>query len=158
MQLHLSEDGESPRTHVPAELLAADPQAHLYLCGPQAFMERFAQLASAGGWAPARIHREDFGALDLGQDGDAPFEVALASSGQVVPVAADTTIAQALLAAGVEVALSCEQGMCGACLTGVVDGVPDHRDSVLSDGERAANRQLALCCSRSRTPRLTLDL
>ena len=54
--------------------------------------------------------------------------------------------------------LSCEQGMCDACLTGVLDGEPDHRDTVQSDAEKAANTQIALCCPRARSAALTLDL
>lgn len=157
VELHASEAGQSPRTHVPEELLQAS-HGHLYLCGPVAFMDRYAALAAAAGWPAAQVHREHFGALDSALPGDGAFEVELASSGQVVTVPADASIASVLLAAGIPVDLSCEQGMCGACLTGVLAGEPDHRDCVLSDGERAANDQITVCCSRSRSPRLVLDL
>jgi vanillate O-demethylase ferredoxin subunit len=59
---------------------------------------------------------------------------------------------------GVDVELSCEQGICGACLIPVLAGTPDHRDEVLSEAERAANDQMTICCSRARTAELTLDL
>lgn len=156
--VHASEDGESPRSHIPLEIRAATSRDHLYLCGPAAFMNRFSALANGFGWVPGQIHQEHFGATNSGRDSDAAFEVELASSGRVVRVDAGTTIAQALRDAGETVAVSCEQGMCGACLTGLVAGEPEHRDSVLSADARAANRQIALCCSRSRGPRLTLDL
>ncbi|MCC5098951.1 PDR/VanB family oxidoreductase [Xanthomonas campestris] len=160
VQVHLSDDGESPRVHIPTELRQAHTRDQLYLCGPAAFMDHFSALALAQGWAPAQLHREHFAAVApaVPHAADDAFEVELAASGRVVQVAVDCSIANALMAAGVEVPLSCEQGMCGACLTGVLDGVPDHRDSVLSDSEHAQNTQITLCCSRSRTPRLVLDL
>jgi ferredoxin-NADP reductase len=156
--LHFSADGESPRTHVPRELRAATSRDQLYLCGPTAFMQRYAVLADSFGWLPGNVHREHFGALDLGRADDAGFEVELASDGRRVVVAPGQSIAGALRQAGVPVALSCEQGMCGACLTGVLAGEPDHRDSVLDAAARGAGDRIALCCSRSRSPRLVLDL
>lgn len=146
--------------HIPTELRKAHARDQLYLCGPAAFMDHFSALALAQGWAPAQLHREHFAAVApaVPHAADDAFEVELAASGRVVQVAAECSIASALMAAGVEVPLSCEQGMCGACLTGVLDGVPDHRDSVLSDSEHAQNTQITLCCSRSRTPRLVLEL
>ncbi len=156
--VHLSDAGESPREHVPIELRAATSRDQLYLCGPTPFMDRFGALAGEFGWSDGQIHREHFGALDSGRADDGTFEVQIASTGQRITVPAGRTIASALVAAGIEVGLSCEQGMCGACLTGVLDGEPDHRDSVLNDAERAANSRIAVCCSRSRSARLTLDL
>lgn len=156
--LHASAEGESPRSHVPVEIRAATSRDQLYLCGPAPFMDRFAALAAGFGWTPAQVHREHFGALARPAGEDRAFEVELAASGRVVTVPAQASIAQALQRAGVEVPLSCEQGICGACLTGVLAGEPEHRDSVLGAAERAAGRQVALCCSRSRSPRLVLDL
>jgi vanillate O-demethylase ferredoxin subunit len=54
--------------------------------------------------------------------------------------------------------MSCEQGVCGTCLTGVKSGVPDHRDQYLTPEERAANNQFLPCCSRASSARLVLDL
>ncbi|PPT17227.1 xanthine hydroxylase reductase [Xanthomonas arboricola] len=160
VQVHLSDGGESPRVHVPEELGQARARDQLYLCGPAAFMDHFSLLARAHGWTTEQLHREHFAAAEPGiaHAADSAFEVELAASGRVVQVPADCSIASALLDAGIEVPLSCEQGMCGACLTGVLAGTPDHRDSVLSDSEHAQNRQITLCCSRSRSPRLVLDL
>ena len=98
-----------------------------------------------------------------GRDGsartdDGSFQVKLASSGKIVVVPKDQTVVQALAAAGVEVQTSCEQGVCGTCLTRVLEGEPDHRDSLLSEEERAANDYMMICVSRSRSPRLVLDL
>jgi vanillate O-demethylase ferredoxin subunit len=67
-------------------------------------------------------------------------------------------VVQARAEVGVEVPVPCEQGVCGTCLTRVIEGVPDHRDMYLTPEEQAANDQFTPCCSRARTPRLVLDL
>ncbi|MCC4585714.1 PDR/VanB family oxidoreductase [Xanthomonas sp. NCPPB 1067] len=160
VHMHLSEGGQSPRVHLPDALVQARARDQLYLCGPAAFMDHFTAVARAQGWAESQVHREHFAATapELPDAADRAFEVELAASGRVVQVPAGCSIAGALLDAGIDVPLSCEQGMCGACLTGVIAGLPDHRDSVLSAAEHAANAQITLCCSRSRSPRLVLDL
>ena len=156
VQVHADAEGESPLTHVPGEL--AQPRGHLYLCGPGGFMDHFAALAGRAGWPAQNIHSERFDPVELVRADDAPFEVELASSGEVVEVPAGQSIAQALGEAGIPVEVSCEQGMCGACVTGVLAGVPDHRDCVLGAAEHAANDRMTLCCSRSRSPRQVLAL
>ena len=109
------------------------------------------------------LHQEHFAAPDspetaLGATGDAAFEIELATTGQVLRVPPGESALQVLDAAGFEIPRSCEQGICGTCLTRVIAGTPDHRDHVLTDEERAAGDQIALCCSRARSPRLVLDL
>jgi vanillate O-demethylase ferredoxin subunit len=84
--------------------------------------------------------------------------VELARSGRVITVPATRSVAEALLDAGIEIALSCEQGICGTCLTRVLSGLPDHRDSYLTPQEQAANDQFTPCCSRAHSARLVLDL
>jgi vanillate O-demethylase ferredoxin subunit len=92
----------------------------------------------------------------VGSDG--VFTLVLAKSGQQLQVAADQTALQVLEAAGIDVPMSCGQGICGTCLTRVVGGVPDHRDMYLSGEEQDANDQFTPCCSRSKTAVLMLDL
>ena len=104
------------------------------------------------------MHYEFFAAEVVKSDSDDSFEVKLASSGKVVRVAKDVTVTQALAEAGIEVPTSCEQGVCGTCLTRVLEGQPDHRDMYLSPEEQAANDQFLPCCSRSKSARLVLDL
>lgn len=154
---HLSVRGESLRDtgHLPEGYRPGD---HLYLCGPTGFIDRALDLAAVDGWPEDAVHVERFAPSAPPATTGASFEVRLASSGATFPVADGETIADVLLDNGVDIELSCEAGMCGACLTGVVDGVPDHRDEVQSPSEHAANTQLTLCCSRSLTPTLTLDL
>lgn len=157
VHLHYSDQGRSPRQHLPDGLATPATDTRLYLCGPEAFMHHMTDRALTLGWSPTQIHQEAFAPVASPHVGET-FEVQVHSTGQVVAVPAEQSIAQALMAAGVEVAVSCEQGFCGACLTPVLQGTPCHRDSVLSDGERALNDQMALCCSRSRSGRLVLGL
>jgi vanillate O-demethylase ferredoxin subunit len=135
--------------------------AHLYVCGPTGFMDAMLGAARAVGWPDAALHREYFGAAPVvvGEAGEADsFEVQIASTGRVIRVAADCTVVAALAAAGVEVPTSCEQGVCGACLTRVIEGTPDHRDFYLTPDEQARGDQFTPCCSRAKSPRLVLDL
>ncbi len=131
---------------------------HLYVCGPKGFMDAVLGAARAAGWPESQLHVEFFSAEIAKSDADGAFEVKLASSGRVIPVAKEQTVVEALAAAGVEVATSCEQGVCGTCLTRVLAGEPDHKDLYLTPEEQAANDQFTPCCSRSRTPMLVLDL
>ena len=91
-------------------------------------------------------------------DGDTAFQVKIASTGAIIDVAVNDTIIDALLWHGIEVETSCEQGICGTCLTRVLAGEPDHRDTFLTPAERAANDQMTLCCSRAKSAQLVLDL
>jgi vanillate O-demethylase ferredoxin subunit len=140
--------------------LLVKPEAgtHLYVCGPKGFMDAVLNTARTQGWPEEQLHYEFFGAAVEKSDSDAAFEIKLASSGRVVMVPKDKTVTQALAEAGVEIMMSCEQGVCGTCLTRVIEGVPDHKDSYLTPEEQAANDQFLPCCSRSKTPQLVLDL
>ena len=87
-----------------------------------------------------------------------PFDIKLNSTGEIFRIPADRTIIQVLTDAGVFVPTSCEQGICGTCLTPVLQGTPEHRDLVLTDEEHAENGQMTLCCSRASSDLLVLDL
>jgi vanillate O-demethylase ferredoxin subunit len=132
--------------------------AHLYVCGPTGFMEHVLGTARSLGWAEDRLHREYFAAAPLDHSADGSFEIELKLSGRVVVVPADRSAAEALAEAGIDVPLSCEQGVCGTCVTKVLAGTPDHRDMYFTDDERQRNDSFTPCCSRSLTPRLVLDL
>jgi vanillate O-demethylase ferredoxin subunit len=167
--IHHSDQGDSIRTGLPAELLVPEPDTAVYVCGPDGFMTHVVAKAAAAGWQPGQLHTERFapGAPPStgGGEGDGAkaevataFTVRIASTGTAYPVPADRTIAEVLTAHGVEVELSCEQGICGACLTTVLAGEPDHRDEVQTPDERAAGDRITICCSRARTPELLLGL
>lgn len=140
--------------------LLAQPEAgmHLYVCGPKGFMDAVLNTARAAGWPEAQLHYEFFAGDASPRADDGSFQVKLASSGKVVTVEKDCSVVQALARIGVEVQTSCEQGVCGTCLTRVLEGEPDHRDMYLTTDEQSANDQFLPCCSRSRSPMLVLDL
>lgn len=157
---HHSSEGDSARNFVPAPVLSLDPGAAIYICGPLGLDARLTEEALGAGWDPSQIRRERFTAPPASPpaDEDGVFFVNLARSGLRLLVPPNRTIAEVLLEHGVEVTMSCEQGICGACLTTVLAGTPDHRDEIQDPEERAANTQLTVCCSRARGPELTLDL
>jgi vanillate O-demethylase ferredoxin subunit len=158
VQFHFDDGDDAQKLQLGA--LLADPKAdtHLYVCGPKGFMDAVLATARANGWPQEQIHYEYFGAEVTSKVDDGSFEVRLASSGKVVQVPKDQTITQALLKAGIEVLTSCEQGVCGTCITRVLEGIPDHRDLYFTPEEQAKNDQFTPCCSRSKSPLLVLDL
>lgn len=131
---------------------------HLYVCGPSGFMDHILETARALGWPDKQLHREYFTGVATALATDDSFEVRVASTGLSCQVPAGKTVIEVLAAHGVEVPTSCEAGVCGTCLTRVLEGTPDHRDSFLTDAERAANDQFTPCCSRALSPLLVLDL
>lgn len=155
-----SEEGASPRRLLATDLGQAREGEHLYLCGPSGFMAAGRQAAQDNGWQAEQIHSEAFQPLPaVTAAGGDTFTVTLRSSGEQWPVPGDRTIAQVLQEQNIAIPLSCEMGICGACLTPVLEGQADHRDSVQSDAEKSAARQyIALCCSRSHSANLLLDL
>lgn len=152
------DDEPDTRLDLDAALSAPSPDRRLYACGPSGFMRFVTEGAAASGWTPGQIRQEHFAAETVPRGENQPFDLVIASSGQVVPVAADQTAAQALEAAGVFVPLSCEQGVCGTCLTRVIEGEVDHRDAFQTDAEKAEGAYFTPCCSRARGPRLLIDL
>jgi vanillate O-demethylase ferredoxin subunit len=144
------------------EQVLAKPEAgaHLYVCGPRGFIDKALQTALAQGWSTQQCHSETFSGhlTALPDQAENAFQVKLASSGQLIDVGPTETVAQALVKAGVGLLTSCEQGVCGTCLTRVLEGTPDHRDSYLLPEEQALNDQFLPCCSRSKTHLLVLDL
>lgn len=152
-------DAAPEQTFDVLEMLKAAPAgAHLYICGPAGFMEFVLSAARASGWPEARLHREHFAAAVVDTTGDQPFQIRLQRSGTTLAVPVDKSVLQVLLDHGVDVDYSCEAGVCGSCVTRVLEGTPDHRDTFLMDSERAANDQFTPCCSRSKSPTLVLDL
>lgn len=158
VHLHYDSGAAEQRLDLAALLAAPAPGTHLYVCGPQGFIDHVLDSARAHGWPAAQLHVEYFGAAAVDTEGDRPFDVQLASSGKVVTIPAGRTVLKVLAEQGVDIPYSCEEGVCGTCLTRVLAGEPDHRDLYLTDEERAANDQFAPCCSRARTPLLVLDL
>jgi len=153
---HFDDGDAAQQLDIQALLSSADAGAHLYVCGPQGFMDAVLGTARQLGWNEDRLHYEFFSA-DVDVTGQ-PFEVKLARSGKSVTVPSGQSVAQALIAAGVKLSVSCSQGICGTCLTRVLEGVPDHRDVYLTSAEHAKNDRFTPCCSRAKSPTLVLDL
>jgi vanillate O-demethylase ferredoxin subunit len=133
-------------------------KAHLYVCGPRPFMD-LVKATAAAAWPPASVHSEYFCA-DPGSlaDPGGEFEVKLARTGRTYTVPEGKTIVQLLAENDVHIEVSCEQGICGTCLTGVLEGTPDHRDMFLTDDEKSACDRLTPCVSRAKSRLLVLDL
>lgn len=89
---------------------------------------------------------------------DTAFEVKIKSTGQIIAVPEDCSVVEALSFEGIVILTSCAKGICGTCLTKVVEGIPEHRDQYLTPEEQAANDQFTPCCSRAKSPLLVLDL
>ncbi|HYH21667.1 MAG TPA: PDR/VanB family oxidoreductase [Azospirillum sp.] len=157
-QLHLHfDDGDAAQRFDPKVCFGAQPGgAQVYVCGPSGFMDWVIAEAKAAGYDSGRIHYEYFNAT-VDTHGTA-FEVVAKRSGVTLQVAEDQTILDALAKAGIKVKKSCEQGVCGTCLCDVLEGTPDHKDKFLNEEERADNDQIVVCCSRSKSPRLVLDI
>ncbi|WP_415756007.1 PDR/VanB family oxidoreductase [Pseudomonas sp. LT1P18] len=151
---------EQPETALNAARVLAQPEenVHLYVCGPGGFMQHVLDSARAQGWQEDSLHREYFAATPTDTRNDGSFSVKVGSTGQVFEIPADKTVVQVLESHGIDIAMSCEQGICGTCLTRVLEGVPDHRDLFLTENEQALNDQFTPCCSRSKSPLLVLDL
>ncbi|MDH3005442.1 PDR/VanB family oxidoreductase [Gordonia alkanivorans] len=131
----------------------------VYCCGPEGLLT--AVESETGSWPHGALHTERFSPAEpVGpRIGDTPFEVECQMSGVTVTVAEDETILEAVeRTGGVIVSSSCREGTCGTCEATVLDGVPDHRDSVLTDDERDAGDVIMTCVSRACTARLVLDL
>ncbi len=159
VQFHFDDGAAAQKLDLGAVLAKPEAGTHLYVCGPKGFMDAVLATAREQGWAEEQLHWEFFAGADAApRADDGSFEVQLASSGRVIAIAPDKTVTQALSEAGVEIMVSCEQGVCGTCLTRVLQGEVDHRDAYLTPEEQAANDQFTPCCSRSKSPRLVLDL
>ena len=158
VRLHFGDSAGSARSDLEAHLESPQPDANVYVCGPQGFMDAILHEAKRRGWLDAQLHQERFGVEEKRVSGESDFEVVLAKSGRSIRISPEVSIVTALAAEGVTVETSCEQGVCGTCLTRVLEGEPDHRDVYLTDTEHAANDQILPCCSRSKSPRLILDL
>lgn len=158
VQFHFDDGAEDQKLQLGPLLAQVDAQTHLYVCGPAGFIQFVTEWAKGSGWPQGQVHVEFFAAPEQDKAGDRPFDVKIASTGQVIPIAADQTVVKALAAAGVEVLTSCEQGVCGTCITRVLEGECDHRDMYFTDEEKAKHDQFTPCCSRAKSPLLVLDL
>jgi len=131
----------------------------VYCCGPEGLLNAVEE--ACGPWPEDSLHIERFSAKapdEPSADALASFEVECQRSGVTVTVTDDNSIYDAVEEAGVDVLGSCMEGVCGTCECDVLEGEPEHRDSVLSEAERTRGDTIMICVSRSRSERLVLDL
>ncbi|MBU0747242.1 MAG: iron-sulfur cluster-binding domain-containing protein, partial [Gammaproteobacteria bacterium] len=158
VHFHFDAGAQEQKLDLATVLAAPGPDQRVYVCGPAGFIDHVVSTAKAMGWAHDHIHLEYFGAPAQDTSGDQGFEVRIASTGKVYAIAPDVSVVEALRKEGIDILTSCEQGVCGTCLTRVLEGDVDHRDMYLTDEEKAANEQFMPCCSRARSKLLVLDL
>jgi vanillate O-demethylase ferredoxin subunit len=155
VHLHCDDGDARQRLNAEALLLGAAADTHLYVCGPKGFMDHVLGTARGLGWPESRLHFESFSA-QADASGDA-FTLRLAKRNREIAVPSGVTALEALLAAGIDVPISCEQGVCGTCALPVLSGMPDHRDVYFTEAERAKSPMFTPCCSRSHSAVLELD-
>jgi len=133
------------------------PGTHLYVCGPSGFMQAVRDAAAKTDWPEDALHAEYFAApTDANTATGLPFTLKLARRGISVPVAADQTAVDALHEVGIDIPVSCQQGLCGTCVVEGDGEGAEHRDFCLTGSER--RHKVALCCSRARGTELVLQL
>jgi ferredoxin-NADP reductase len=154
--LHI--DGGDPARGLDAKRLVEElsPGTEVYCCGPASLNAAVRDAAPSE--RRGTLHFESFAsaALPVPLPGDASHEVEIASTGQIVPVAAGQSVLDALRNAGCDVPSSCEAGTCGTCKVRLVKGEVDHQDFVLTDDEQRDS--MLVCVSRPVSGRITLDL
>ena len=133
------------------------PDTLVYCCGPEPLLAAVEEHCAA--WPAGTLHVERFAPKDVGDVVRAEgFEVELSLTGTTITVTPEQSVLAALEAAGVDVLSSCQEGTCGTCETAVLAGEVDHRDSLLTPDEQAANDTMFVCVSRAAGPRLVLEL
>ncbi|MSP20540.1 MAG: oxidoreductase [Alphaproteobacteria bacterium] len=155
-KITLGRDPKNGGIDLRAILSQPKPGTHVYVCGPHGMIDEVHALAHQFGWLDGTVHSEVFKKPGP-RPGDGPVEVVIKSTGQIIQVPAKASILDTILAAGVKQDYDCRVGTCGTCSVQVLEGIPDHRDNVLLESERASNR-MCTCVSRSKTARLVLDL
>lgn len=159
-RLHVYVSDEQRRNDFPALLQRIPAHTQIYACGPQRMLDALAAACADRGLPDDALRVEHFhsaaGKLDPSREH--AFDAELKDSGLVVHVAADQTLLAALRAANIDVQSDCEEGLCGSCEVRVLAGDVDHRDVVLTRGERASNSKMMSCCSRAAGKKIVLEL
>jgi tetrachlorobenzoquinone reductase len=154
--LHFDDESGGQFLDVAAIVAAAPRDAHLYCCGPAPMLQAFE--AATKDWPREQVHIEYFSPKEQGPAKKGGFTVELARSGVEYFIPEGETILNVLLDAGIDIDYSCELGICGACEQRVISGIPEHRDSILSEEEQSENKRVMICCAGCKSERLVLDL
>lgn len=155
-KVRIAPQDEAGLLDLAAELGTPQPGTLVYCCGPGPLLDAVEERCAQ--WPKGSLHVERFQPKVQETGADTEFEVVLERSGRTLTVPADVSVLDTVRSAGVEVLFSCTEGTCGTCETDVLEGTPDHRDSVLTDEEREAGETMLICVSRCRGKRLVLDL
>lgn len=153
--LHFDDESNGRFLDIGAIVSKSSKDAHFYCCGPLPMLAAFE--AATTGLPPEQVHVEYFSAKEEASL-EGGFTVQLVRANKEFVIPPGKSILAVLRDEGFNVPYSCEEGICGACETRVISGTPDHRDSVLTDQERAGNKTMMICCSGSKSDKLVLDL
>lgn len=155
VELHPADEGA--RIDLVKTISGVAPDEHIYACGPAAMLEELEEICAAE--CPDKLHLERFMAKPREDTSatDATIEVECRSSNVSVSVPPNCSILEAMEQAGIDWPSSCREGICGTCEAPVLEGTPDHRDSLLSPDEQAVGETLMVCVSRAKTDRLVID-
>lgn len=153
-------DGGKPNSEHFQDAIVRKPikGTHFYICGPGAFIDFARHALRVGGRPEEEIHIERFKRPLQEIPPGREFRVVLRNSRREFVIPSDRSVAEVLLANGIEIAVSCQEGLCGTCVTNVLEGVPDHRDFVLSEEDRQSGTVFTPCCSRALTDTLVLEI
>ena len=138
--------------------MRAAGETHYYACGPAVMLDAFERACTELGYTNAHIERFAAVAVEASKEARSSYTAVLGKSGRSFAITSAKSLLATLVDGGVDVAYSCEEGVCGTCETGVLEGTPDHRDSVLSATERASKKVMMVCVSGCKSERLVLDL
>lgn len=157
VETYFSDEGGRESFNLDEMLAAAPSNSQLYVCGPNSFIETVEQTATAVLGEDA-VHSEKFYPEEHDTSGDKAFELVCQKSGLTVEIPADESIVQVLEANGIDVPTSCTEGICGSCISKVIEGEVEHRDEVLTKADREKRHLFTPCCSRAKGERLVVDL
>ena len=157
VEIHIDKDGR-PAFDPQKVLSSPDPDTLIYVCGPPGFNKWIRESAVKMGWKEDQIRQEFFSAPPVQVAETRAFELELKKSDKTITVKKEQTIIDALHFNNIKVPYSCLQGTCGTCVMEVEEGEIDHRDAVLSEEEKAAQKKICLCVSRAMGEKLAVDL
>jgi len=155
VRFHFDDEAAGKFLDMNAIVAKAPKDAHFYCCGPIPMLNAFEEATKV--LPTEQVHVEYFTAKEA-PNLEGGYVVELSRSGKQFTVPPGKSILEVLRDAGLNVPYSCEEGICGACETTVISGIPDHRDSVLTDNERNANKTMMICCSGCKSEKLVLDI
>ncbi len=161
VKFHLDDGAPSQRLDLAVELPAPSTDVHLYVCGPSGFIDHVLSVAKEQGWPSSQLHREYFSADGVSLEPAEEFRVQIASTGEVFSIPEGRSVVDVLYDHSFDIPVSCEEGMCGSCVTTLlsVEGSVQNNDMYLSESQHAEGRLFTPCCSRATAGSLlVLDL